>query len=53
MLLAQSDAGGQGAIDEIAAIAAHCAAAGATDVLEADDPAEGELLMAARRAPWR
>ncbi len=49
MLLAQSDAGGQAGLDEIAAIAAHCGSAGATDVIQADDPAEGELLMAARR----
>jgi glycolate oxidase len=49
MVLAQSDAGGQAGVEEIAAIAAVCAGAGATDVIEADDPAEGELLMAARR----
>jgi glycolate oxidase len=49
MVLAQSDAGGQAGSDEIAAIAVLCGAAGATDVIEADDPAEGELLMAARR----
>jgi glycolate oxidase len=49
MLLAQSDTGGAAAIEEIAAIAAVCERAGATDVIQADDPAEGELLMAARR----
>jgi glycolate oxidase len=47
--LAQSDAGGQVGLDEIAAITGICAGAGATDVIQADDPAEGELLMAARR----
>jgi glycolate oxidase len=49
MLLAQSDAGGEAGLAEIAAIAGLCTQAGATDVIEADDPAEGELLMAARR----
>jgi glycolate oxidase len=49
MLLAQSDTGGQAGLDEIAAITGLCDAAGATDVIQADDPAEGELLMAARR----
>jgi glycolate oxidase len=49
MLLAQSDAGGEPGLAEIAAIARLCERSGATDVIEADDPAEGELLMAARR----
>jgi glycolate oxidase len=49
MLLAQSDTGGAAGLQEIAAITALCDQAGATDVIQADDPAEGELLMAARR----
>jgi len=49
MLLAQSDVGGPTGAEEITAITALCAAAGATDLIQADDPAEGELLMAARR----
>jgi glycolate oxidase len=49
MLLAQSDAGGEPGRTEVAAMARLAAAAGATDVIEADDPAEGELLLAARR----
>jgi glycolate oxidase len=49
MLLAQSDSGGAAGRAEIAAVAAICSEAGATDVIEADDPAEGDLLMAARR----
>jgi glycolate oxidase len=49
MLLAQSDTGGAAGAAEIAAIARLAEAAGATDVIEADDPAEAELLMAARR----
>jgi glycolate oxidase len=49
MLLAQSDAGGAAGRAEMSAIAELARGAGATDVLEADDPAEGDLLMAARR----
>lgn len=49
MLLAQSDSGPQVGPAEIAAMAALAGAAGATDVIEADDPAEADLLMAARR----
>jgi glycolate oxidase len=49
MLLAQSDTGGAAGVAEIGAIAGLCELAGATDVIQADDPAEGELLMAARR----
>ncbi|MFI7586753.1 FAD-binding oxidoreductase [Spongisporangium articulatum] len=49
MLLAQSDLGGDAGRAEVARIAALATQAGATDVIEADDPAEGELLMAARR----
>jgi glycolate oxidase len=49
MLLAQSDTGGAAGQAEVAAIAALAGAAGATDVIQADDPAEADLLMAARR----
>jgi glycolate oxidase len=49
MLLAQSDAGGEPGRLQVAAMAALASAAGATEVIEADDPAEGELLLAARR----
>jgi glycolate oxidase len=49
MLLAQSDIGGAAGRAEVAQMASLAASAGATDVIEADDPAEGELLMAARR----
>ena len=48
MLLAQSDSGATAAA-EIAGIAELFRQAGATDVVEADDPAEGELLLEARR----
>jgi glycolate oxidase len=50
MLIWQSDAGGEAAADEVAAIGRVAQASGATDVLEADDPAEAELLLAARRS---
>ena len=49
MLLAQSDTGGDAGQAEVAAMAALADAAGATDVIQADDPAEADLLMAARR----
>jgi glycolate oxidase len=49
MLLAQSDTGGTAGEAEVAAMAALAEAAGATDVILADDPAEADLLMAARR----
>ncbi len=49
MLLWQSDAGGETARAEVSGIAALAEEHGASDVLEADDPAEGELLLAARR----
>lgn len=48
MLLAQSDSGATAGA-EIAEIAELFRQAGATDVVEADDPAEGELLLEARR----
>jgi len=49
MLLAQSDTPGAAGQAEVAAMAALAEAAGATDVIQADDPAEADLLMAARR----
>jgi len=49
MLLAQSDTGGDAGRAEVAAIAELAGSAGATLVIEADDPAEGETLLAARR----
>jgi glycolate oxidase len=49
MVLAQSDAGGEAGAAEIAEVARLFTEAGATDVIQADDPAEGELLLAARR----
>jgi glycolate oxidase len=48
MLLAQSDSGAAAAA-EIAAMATLFAQASATEVVEAEDPAEGELLLEARR----
>jgi glycolate oxidase subunit GlcD len=49
LLVAQSDAGGEAAAAEIAALAGICRAAGAEFVLTTDDPAEGDLLLQARR----
>jgi glycolate oxidase subunit GlcD len=49
LLLAQSDAGGEAAAAEIAALAELCREAGAELVHTTDDPAEGDLLLAARR----
>jgi glycolate oxidase len=49
MVMAQSDTGGDAGRAEVAAIARLCEAAGATLVIEADDPAEGETLLAVRR----
>jgi glycolate oxidase len=50
MLIWQSDAGGAAADAEVVAIGDVAAACGATDVLKADDPAEADLLLAARRS---
>ena len=50
MLVWQSDAGGQTARAEVSEIARLAGEHGATDVIEADDPAEGEMLLAARRS---
>ena len=49
LLVAQSDAGGEAAAAEIAALAELCREAGAQLVHSTDDPAEGDLLLAARR----
>jgi glycolate oxidase len=48
MLIAQSDSG-SASETEIAALAGLFRQAGATEVVEAEDPAEGELLLEARR----
>src|SRR3954464_15721640 len=49
LLVAQSDAGGEAARREIEALTALCEEAGAHFVHSTDDPAEGDLLLAARR----
>jgi glycolate oxidase len=49
LLLAQSDAGGAAADAEIALLTRICEEAGADFVHSTDDPAEGDLLLAARR----
>ena len=52
LLLARSDAPGGAAAGEIEAMAAACAAHGATEVFSTSDPAEGEAFAAARRAAF-
>ncbi|MGY1782041.1 FAD-binding oxidoreductase [Geodermatophilus sp. SYSU D01036] len=49
LLVAQSDAGGEAALAEIEALARLCREAGAELVHTTADPAEGDLLLAARR----
>lgn len=49
LILVQSDVGGERAAMEIEHFAAVLEAAGAMEVAVADDPAEGDLLLAARR----
>jgi glycolate oxidase len=49
LILAQSDAGGDRARADVALMAEVLRDAGAIEVAVADDPAEGELLLAARR----
>jgi glycolate oxidase len=49
LLLAQSDSGGAAAAEEIAVLTRLCEEAGADFVHSTDDPAEGDLLLAARR----
>ncbi|TWD82352.1 glycolate oxidase [Kribbella amoyensis] len=50
MLIAQSDAGGEAGAADIATVAKLCREFGAIECIEADDEAEGELLLEARRA---
>ncbi|EME22338.1 FAD-binding oxidoreductase [Rhodococcus triatomae] len=50
LLLAQSDAPGAAAQEEVAAMVAACESCSATEVFSTDDPAEGEAFTAARRA---
>jgi glycolate oxidase len=50
MLIAQSDAGGEAGVADVATVAKLCRDHGAIECLEAEDPAEGELLLEARRA---
>jgi glycolate oxidase len=52
MLLAQSDAPGDARALEISAMEAACELAGAKEVFVTDDPDEGELFVAARRAAF-
>jgi glycolate oxidase len=49
LLLARSDAGGEQGDREVDHMARACTEAGATFVARSSDPAEGELLMTARR----
>ncbi|WP_347058260.1 FAD-linked oxidase C-terminal domain-containing protein [Blastococcus sp. HT6-30] len=49
LLVAQSDTGGAAALAEIEVLAQLCREAGADLVHTTDDPAEGDLLLAARR----
>jgi glycolate oxidase len=53
LLIAQSDAPGAACAEEIAVMEAACAAAGALEVFVTDDPEEGELFVAARRAAFQ
>ncbi len=50
MLIWQSDSGGEAGRAEVSAISAIARAHRATEVVEADDPAEADLLLAARRS---
>ncbi|MGH3471515.1 MAG: FAD-binding oxidoreductase [Nocardioidaceae bacterium] len=49
LVLAQSDSGGERGREEITRIAAVLESAGAIEIAIAEDPAEGELLLAGRR----
>jgi glycolate oxidase len=51
-LIAQSDAGGQQSVDEIAAIERIAGDNGATFVATTDDPDEGEMFLEARRSAF-
>lgn len=50
LLVAQSDAPGRARTDEIELMAGVCAEQGAAEVFTTDDPEEGDLFTAARRA---
>ncbi|GAB3836162.1 FAD-binding oxidoreductase [Kribbella italica] len=50
MLIAQSDAGGAAGAADIATVAKLCRENAAIECIEADDEAEGDLLLEARRA---
>jgi glycolate oxidase len=52
LLLAQSDAPGAACAAEIAMMETACETAGATEVFVTNDPDEGELFIAARRAAF-
>jgi len=52
LLVAQSDAPAAARTVEVDAIREACEAAGATEVFVTDDPEEGELFVAARRAAF-
>ncbi|MBD3946854.1 FAD-binding oxidoreductase [Nocardioides ganghwensis] len=52
LLVVQSDAPGDARVAEIATVEAACTAAGATEVVVTDDPEEGEMFVAARRAAF-
>ncbi|MBR7744185.1 FAD-binding protein [Phycicoccus sp. BSK3Z-2] len=49
LLLVQSDAPGATRADEVAAIVAACELHGAKEVLDTDDPEDGEMFVQARR----
>jgi glycolate oxidase len=50
MLIAQSDSGGEAGAADVASVAKICRDHGALECVEADDPAEGDLLLEARRS---
>lgn len=52
LLVVQSDAPGDARVAEIEAVRLACEAAGATEVVVTDDPEEGEMFVAARRAAF-
>ena len=49
MLIAQSDAGGEAGAADVAAVAKLCRDFGALECIEAEDDAEGEMLLEGRR----
>lgn len=52
LLVAQSDAPGAASAAEVAVMEEQCRAAGASECFSTDDPDEGELFVAARRAAF-